>query len=75
MSFRPKRPEVATKVRVTKGQYKGAAGTIIGVYDDGVLAIGELTAGRFTKAVFVTEAEVDIVIEGLNIRLRKGGSK
>lgn len=75
MSFRPKRPEVATKVRVTKGQYKGAAGTIIGVYGDGVLAIGELTAGRFSEVVYASEAEVEIVIEGLNIRLRKGGAK
>ena len=39
MSFKPKKIETPYRVRVTGGRFAGAIGTVVNVYDDGVLGI------------------------------------
>ena len=46
MSHCPKKIETPYRVRVIGGRFKGAVGTVVNVYDDGVLGIDTDEGGR-----------------------------
>jgi hypothetical protein len=46
MSLRPKKIETPYRVRVIGGRFKGAVGTVVDIYDDGLLGIDTDEGGR-----------------------------